>query len=237
MTLPLRPTSLAGAAITGLLALVGPGTVPAAAAGPWGWPVPDPAPELLAEFARPAHAYAPGHRGLDLAVEPGSAVLAPADGVITLARRVAGTPVVVLAHGSRRGADELRSTFEAATATRPVGTLVRRGQVVARVEPWPEHCGTKACLHWGVRRGLDYLDPLTLLRGPVRLLPVGPPVPARPPSAPDALRPVEAPRPQASSWESPWADASGDPHRCRCRRRHGDRAATGAAAPLCTETP
>jgi hypothetical protein len=34
-------------------------------------------------------------------------------------------------------------------------------------------CPVAACLHWGLRRGADYLDPLALLGlGPVRLLPV-----------------------------------------------------------------
>jgi hypothetical protein len=35
-------------------------------------------------------------------------------------------------------------------------------------------CPVAACLHWGLRRGEVYLDPLSLLAPPeVRLLPMG----------------------------------------------------------------
>jgi hypothetical protein len=141
--------------------------------GPWVLPVPGAA-EVEA-FDAPEHRWSPGHRGIDLAAAPGTALVAPADGVVTLARRVAGVPVVVVAHGAVRSDRELRSTFEAATTDLPVGTLVRRGEAVGTVEEWAGHCAVP-CLHWGVRRGLDYVDPMSLLHGPVRLLPVGPPV-------------------------------------------------------------
>jgi murein DD-endopeptidase MepM/ murein hydrolase activator NlpD len=45
-------------------------------------------------------------------------------------------------------------------------------------------CPVPACLHWGLRRGEEYLDPLALLRlGPVRLLPVDGESPVGPPTA------------------------------------------------------
>jgi murein DD-endopeptidase MepM/ murein hydrolase activator NlpD len=66
----------------------------------------------------------------------------------------------------------LRTTYE------PVQPLVAAGQAVARGTPLgllvPGHAGCPAgsCLHWGLRRGSGYLDPLALLRPlRVRLLP------------------------------------------------------------------
>jgi hypothetical protein len=45
--------------------------------------------------------------------------------------------------------------------------------VVAAV---PGHCAPATCLHWGVRRGDVYLDPLQLVgTGPPVLLPLSPP--------------------------------------------------------------
>ena len=53
-----------------------------------------------------------------------------------------------------------------------VGQQVAAGDVVGTLSDERSHCAD-ACLHWGVRDGLDYLDPLTLLPGggPVVLLP------------------------------------------------------------------
>ncbi|NAZ88824.1 peptidoglycan DD-metalloendopeptidase family protein [Kineococcus sp. T90] len=115
--------------------------------------------------------YAPGHRGADLAAATGQAVLAPAAGVVVFAGPVAGRGVVVLEH-----AGGLRSTYEPAAATVPVGARPARGEPFAVVAPGA-HCGQGPCLHLGVRRGEDYLDPLALLgpAGPPVLLPLGRP--------------------------------------------------------------
>jgi murein DD-endopeptidase MepM/ murein hydrolase activator NlpD len=66
----------------------------------------------------------------------------------------------------------LRTTYE------PVQPVVAAGQVIARGSPLGDvvaghdGCPAEACLHWGLRRGAAYLDPLALLRPPrVRLLP------------------------------------------------------------------
>ncbi len=43
----------------------------------------------------------------------------------------------------------------------------------ARCSARRSHCFPRACLHWGLRRGDTYLDPLTLVgAGPIRLLPL-----------------------------------------------------------------
>jgi murein DD-endopeptidase MepM/ murein hydrolase activator NlpD len=111
--------------------------------------------------------YAAGHRGVDLAGPPGQPVLAAGAGVVAFAGLVAGRPVVSIEH-----AGGLRTTYE------PVQPGVGAGQVVARGAPLGvlvaghAGCPVEACLHWGLRRGAVYLDPLSLLRPPrVRLLP------------------------------------------------------------------
>jgi murein DD-endopeptidase MepM/ murein hydrolase activator NlpD len=134
----------------------------------WGWPLAG-APLVARPFHPPPTPYAAGHRGVDLAGVAGQPVLAVGTGVVAFAGMVAGRPVVSVEH-----ADGLRTTYE------PVQPLVAAGQPVARgsrlglLGGGHAGCPVEACLHWGLRRGEAYLDPLTLLRPPrVRLLPWG----------------------------------------------------------------
>lgn len=137
------------------LALISAGlftAVPAAAAGervdyqpPVEGPVVDP-------FRQPDHEYAAGNRGVDLAAVPGEAVRAAAEGEVVFSGQVGGALHVVLLH-----ADGLRSSlsFLASTAVRR-GQRVRAGEVVGTAG------GT---LHFGIRAGDEYLDPMQFLRG------------------------------------------------------------------------
>ncbi|MET8200472.1 M23 family metallopeptidase [Micromonospora taraxaci] len=135
------------------------------------WPLDGP-PRLVRRFDPPPQPWLSGHRGVDLAAPPGVVVRSAGPGTILFAGLVAGRPVVTVGH-----AGGLRTTHE------PVQPGVRAGQAVATGAPLgellPGHpgCPADACLHWGLRRGEEYLDPLALLGlGPVRLLPVsGPP--------------------------------------------------------------
>ena len=152
---------------------------PAAAADPTGaaarW-VPPLAGRLVVRtpFRPPATRWGAGHRGVDLAAYVGAVVRAAGAGEVTFAGRLAGRGVLVVSHGA------LRTTYEPVTPLVEVGTRVAAGRMVARLDAGHagRSAGGEALLHWGLRRGRGYLDPLTLLpRGPSRLVPV-PPGPA-----------------------------------------------------------
>ena len=71
------------------LALLFAALVAVAPAAAWTWPAGGPV--LLAFSFDPAHPYSAGeHRGIDIGGDPGSAVLAPAGGVVTFAGTVPG---------------------------------------------------------------------------------------------------------------------------------------------------
>jgi murein DD-endopeptidase MepM/ murein hydrolase activator NlpD len=147
------------------LALLAP--VPARAdAGPWTWPL-APEPRVSRGFDPPAQPWLGGHRGVDLLGTAGASVRAGGAGRVSYAGRLVDRGVVVVVHGA------LRTTYEPVEPTVSVGTTVAAGDVVGTLAGDGGHCTPRACLHWGLRRGETYLDPLLLVRrGPARLLPV-----------------------------------------------------------------
>jgi murein DD-endopeptidase MepM/ murein hydrolase activator NlpD len=168
----------------------GPGSAPAGGTAPpvpavgRAWPVGS-RPPVVRGWEPPATAYGRGHRGLDLTAAPGTPVRSVAPGRVSFAGRVAGRGVVSVELAGT-GTPPLRTTYTPVRATSGKGTEVAAGEVVGVLEPPDSHCPA-SCLHWGLRRGDAYLDPLTLLppwllsRGPSRLLPVtGAPTAARP---------------------------------------------------------
>jgi murein DD-endopeptidase MepM/ murein hydrolase activator NlpD len=133
---------------------------------------------VIRRFQPPARPYGPGHRGVDLAGVAGQPVLAAGDGLVQFAGQVGGRGVVSIEHSGG-----LRTTYEPVAATVLAGRRVRRGEVIGSLVPGhghpddrtPDYTPTSApavCLHWGARRGHEYLDPLPLLNlATVRLLP------------------------------------------------------------------
>jgi murein DD-endopeptidase MepM/ murein hydrolase activator NlpD len=88
---------------------------------------------------------------------------------------LAGRGVVSVQHAAG-----LRTTYEPLAVSVKEGATVARGTLLGRLVGGHAGCPWPACLHWGLRRGDVYLNPLSLVRrGPVRLLPLhGPPAPA-----------------------------------------------------------
>ncbi|RVW09860.1 M23 family metallopeptidase [Prescottella agglutinans] len=134
----------------------------------FGWPL-HPRPRVVRAFEKPAQNWLPGHRGVDLAAAPGQSVLAAGAGTVVFAGTVAGKPVVSVDHPGG-----LRTTYEPVRAAVTAGRRVDRGTVLGTVVAGHPECAAAACLHWGLRRDREYLDPLPLIRAvPIRLLPTG----------------------------------------------------------------
>ena len=161
-----RPIAAFAAATLLLTGLAG-DNAHAIAPGPaWVWPM---SPHtVIRTFYRPPHNWLPGHRGVDLAGSVGAPVRAAGAGQVTFAGDLAGKGVVVVRHGP------LRTTYEPVAAVVVVGQQVAAGQLIGRLAPGVSHCSSGLgvqCLHWGLRRGRRYLDPLVLVSRHPRLLP------------------------------------------------------------------
>lgn len=138
-------------------------TLSSVSVGSWQAPVPL---RVIRPFAPSSAPWGAGHRGVDLAAPPGTPVAAAGSGTVVYAGWLVDRPVVSVDHGAG-----LRTTYE------PVYPRVRRGQVVERgavIGVVGTHRAGSAtshspcrCLHWGLRRGTVYLDPLTLLARPI----------------------------------------------------------------------
>lgn len=139
-------------------------------AGGWSWPL-NPRPAVVRAFDPPARPWLSGHRGVDLqAGFDGAPVTSPAAGTVSFVGVVVDRPVITIDHG-----DGLRSSFEAVRSDLTSGDAVAEGDVLGWIQPG--HCRPGPCVHWGVRRGADYLNPLafvTDLRPSVLLPPVDP---------------------------------------------------------------
>jgi hypothetical protein len=145
-----------------LLTTVLVGQPAAAAALPDRWQAPLTGPlHVVRPFAPPTSAYGAGHRGVDLAATPGAPVLAAGSGTVRFAGQVGGRGVVVVAHRSG-----FSTEYEPLLPAVSVGSRVRAGAVLGALGATRGHCGAAGCLHWGLRRGAEYLDPMLLLSPP-----------------------------------------------------------------------
>jgi murein DD-endopeptidase MepM/ murein hydrolase activator NlpD len=125
-------------------------------------PLPGP---VVRGFDPPDQPWLAGHRGVDLLGTIGAAVVTAMAGRVVYAGTLAGRGVVVVSHGA------LRTTYLPVTPAVAVGAQVGTGQLIGRLGGG-HACPGGTCLHWGLKRGDTYLDPLSLLdAGPVRLLP------------------------------------------------------------------
>jgi murein DD-endopeptidase MepM/ murein hydrolase activator NlpD len=136
----------------------------------WSWPL-SPEPAVLRAFEPPPKPWLSGHRGVDLAAASfGAPVTAPASGTVSFVGVVVDRPVITLDHGNG-----LKSSFEPVQSELVKGAYVAEGGSLGTV--LPGHCATSPCVHWGVRRGEDYVNPLAFvmdLRPSVLLPPLDP---------------------------------------------------------------
>lgn len=139
-------------------------------AGTWDWPV-APRPAVVRAFDPPDKPWLSGHRGVDLqTAADGAPVTSPESGTVSFVGVVVDRPVITVDHGNG-----LRSSFEPVESSLRTGAAVSKGDVIGTVVTG--HCASTPCVHWGVRRGEDYLNPLSLVTDlrPSILLPVGAP--------------------------------------------------------------
>lgn len=146
-------TLIVTAALPTPAASAAPGPDDATATG-WQWPV-EPV-RIVEPYRAPAHEYAPGHRGIDLAVPEGGDVMSPAAGVVAFAGTVAGRPLVTVDHGAG-----LVTTLEPVTPSVPVGAEVRSGDSVGTVTTGGH--ALPGTVHFGVREDGEYINPMTLV--------------------------------------------------------------------------
>ena len=179
------------------LALLAAALVAVAPAAAWTWPTGGPV--LLAFSFDPAHPYSAGeHRGIDIGGDPGSAVLAPAGGVVTFAGTVPGNGKSLTILTSDGWSVTLTQLGSIAVAK---GASVAEGDAVATIGPSGDAEVAGPYVQLGIRHAdqdQGYVDPQTLLP-PRSQAPVVPPTTGgtvQPPSAvsvPTSTTPVDGP--------------------------------------------
>jgi Peptidase family M23 len=147
---------------------------------------------VVRPFVAPIAVYAAGHRGVDFAAAPSTHVRAANDGTVSFAGDVAGSLHVVVAHTGG-----IRTSYSfLASADVQTGDPVRRGEVIGRAGGSAEG-HEPGVLHFGVRVGDRYVDPMLLFRPRdltqiVRLVPVGEREAAEHPDPRDERRELQA---------------------------------------------
>jgi murein DD-endopeptidase MepM/ murein hydrolase activator NlpD len=167
-----RPAATAIAVVAALavalfLAIVAPAAVALARADPPRHLLTLPIEEgrIVALASIPEPNWHAGHRGLDIAADASAPVLSPGAGRVAFAGTVAGRPVVAVELDIG-----LRATLEPVVASVEVGSRVPRGAALGVLAPAASHCGAAPCLHWGLKDGERYLDPLDWLEGYGRIV-------------------------------------------------------------------
>ncbi|MDQ0676419.1 murein DD-endopeptidase MepM/ murein hydrolase activator NlpD [Pseudarthrobacter siccitolerans] len=123
-------------------------------------------PALLAALLLLPASLAP--TGEVLTPGPRVQVTSPAPGTVSFVGVVVDRPVITIDHGNG-----LRSSFEPVESTLAAGSVVAAGQPIGTL--LAGHCAAASCVHWGVRRGDDYVNPLQFVMDlrPSILLPLG----------------------------------------------------------------
>ncbi|KAB2341935.1 M23 family metallopeptidase [Actinomadura rudentiformis] len=149
----------------------------------WRWPLGPPAPRIVRGFSPPPAPWSSGHRGVDLAARPGQPVYAAGPGRVSYSGRLAGRGVIAINHGP------VRTTYLPVRSQLPLGRPVEAGAHIGVLEA-SSHCA-EPCLHWGLLRDATYLDPLSLVRPRIRLLPLWPSEPTPADAKPEQPPPYE----------------------------------------------
>jgi murein DD-endopeptidase MepM/ murein hydrolase activator NlpD len=120
----------------------------------WDWPVSGPH-RILRDFDAPDSPWGPGHRGIDIEVTSGRALLAPVSGRLRFQGEVVDRGVVTI-----ETAEGHLVSMEPVSVDLPPGSRVRQGQIIGEVAPG--HCRVY-CLHLGLRINGEYHSPTVFL--------------------------------------------------------------------------
>lgn len=123
------------------------------------WLIPPVDAPISARFDAPAETWGPGHRGIDYAVEEGTAVRSAADGTVVFAGNVAGTFAVTIAHS--QGMETTYSALSEVSVA--AGDVIEQGYWIGRAGRAHADAGG---LHFGVKVEGHYADPEAFL-GPL----------------------------------------------------------------------
>jgi len=110
---------------------------------------------VLSPFIAPAHAFAAGHRGIDIGAVASAVVVAPADGVVAFRGVVVDRPLLTIAH-----AGGIVTTFEPLASELRPGDAVRAGEPIGTVSSGGHV--VPGALHLGARQDGSYIDPMLL---------------------------------------------------------------------------
>ena len=141
-------------------------------ASSWNPPVDAPV-RLVNQYRQPNSDYSAGHRGVDYLVSQRQSVIAPADGQVWFAGKVAQRPLLSLLHDGG-----YLTEFEPVCTDLKKGERVFAGQEIAQVcqaeANYLQHCPNAICLHFSMRYEGKYLSPIVFIGGlnPSRLLPM-----------------------------------------------------------------
>lgn len=195
--------------------------VPSAVADGWRWPAPG---KVVTPFSAGADRYAPGqHRGIDVAAEPGTPVVAAVGGTVRFAGAIGTSGLTV----SVRSADGRYDTsyLHLSTTSVAAGERIAAGRRIGSAGQSGAPGSDAPHVHFGVRLAGSrhgYVDPLGLLSSrptarpggpPVEPVPVGGPVwrvgpaPPRPVSARAFERRARAQAATAGGLDAGWAVA------------------------------
>jgi murein DD-endopeptidase MepM/ murein hydrolase activator NlpD len=128
-----------------------------------------PAPEIIAKpvpfstnsvkdhFVAPLWTFGPGHRGIDLAIDPATPIASPFDGSVFFVGKVVNRMSVTVLSTSG-----LKASFEPVCGIVSQGHAVRQNQTIGFLcegdESYQTHCAS--CLHFSIRNDHGYLNPL-----------------------------------------------------------------------------
>lgn len=137
-----------------LVMLPGAALVPPTPEPPWSWPV-DGVRTVTAPFLVPAHDYGAGHRGVDMAAPVGTAVHAPADGIVAFRGVVVDRPLITIDHGGG-----MVTTWEPVQSALVPGVTVTAGEEIGTVALGGHTDADE--LHLGVRLDDVYINPMLM---------------------------------------------------------------------------